>query len=274
MIPLRCRKIFFLVLFGLFSTTAQAKIIAPDDLILRMLETNRELFQAYLELEVTIYDPEAQSPINDNASTDPIPVELPQQGFRQQITFIRDEFIGIETYSLKGQLQHVWLRSGFQQAMQKVNPQWSASEADLDFIALSFFTRLPDKLNRHLGNWGIAPLEVTFNEVNETVMYRLGQGDEFLLVHPKSFTVQEIQTTVQLQGNYFPLRIKITERDQEKRLFPTRLEYRINNRLFKLIRVTKLNFTKAPAKRAELMKTHKALMPETAVSPPPEDAKP
>ncbi len=261
LIPNGSRKLLLLVLFALFVGQAQAKVITPDDLIQRILEANREFFQAYLELEVTVYDPEAKSPITEAAILDPIPVELPEQGFRQQITFIRDDFIGIETLSPKGQLQHVWLRSGFENASQAVNPAFAGGEADLELIVLSLFTRLPDKFRRHLGNWGIAPLTVKLQEEGEEVLYRFGQGDEFLLVHPKSFLVQEIQTTLQLQGVYLPLRVRVLERDREKHLFPVRIEYRINNRLFKTLRVTKLDYNSAPAKRTALLKTYNHLLP-------------
>ncbi|MDX2469301.1 MAG: hypothetical protein QNL04_01855 [SAR324 cluster bacterium] len=240
----------------LFSNSAQAKLPSPDDLIGKILEAYAAGNNFSLTLEVSVYDPEAYSPIDQETAPAP-PFEISANAYVQQIVFVRDDFVAIESYSKKKQLLHLLMKKGSLKLEQSLNKKRTFTEEDATHPALFFYTRLDWKLIRDLNELGLAPLEVKLKEVEEEVYFQLGFGDEYLLVDPVTFRVVELNRSIQINGKSYPLTVKMSAWDKTRKIIPQKIDYYINDRLFKSIRVVKVNFRGIGRRKNLLLKKYK-----------------
>lgn len=240
----------------LLAAPTQAKTLTPTELLNQVLESFRPVGQFELSLEATVYDPEAFIPLGREG--DPgIPYEIRKHAFRQKVVFIRDEFYAVESRGRKNQLLHISLSQEglfYSQAMRKTNPM---SDEDAAYEPFLFYTQILSRFKRALGRVGIAPLEVDFAEAGGHMYYRLGYGDEFLLVELENFRVAEVHRQIQVGGRYYPTRIVFSNWDKRKKRIPRRIDYYIEGRLFKQLQVSKLNFSRIANSRYKLQKKYK-----------------
>ncbi len=245
----------------LLPSSAPAKTLLPIELMDQMLKAHQSIGQFVLQTEVTVYDPEAFIPLNQEG--DPgIPYELSARGYRQTLTFLRDELIVIESRDKKNKLLHLYLETPKGRFSKSFERPVSLSELDTAFTPLAFYTKRAASLRKHLGGLGIAPLEVTIDEVKGRILYRFGWGEEYILVDPDSFRIEEVHRLVQAGGRYYPLREVFSHWHSIKKQVPLRVDQYIQGRLFKQIQVKSLSYRGMRRKILDLKKKYRARFSE------------
>ena len=234
----------------------EAKLPSPDDLIGKILEAYQRGNNFSLTLEVSVFDPEAYSPIDQEMPLAP-PFEISKNAYTQQIIFLRDDFVSVESFSKKKQLLHLLIKKGSKKYEKSLNKKRHFTEEDATHPAMLFYTRLDWKLVRDLNELGLAPLEVRLKEVGNQVFFQMGYKNEYLLIDPTSFRVVELTRSILVDGKEYPLTVKLSAWDKERNIIPQRINYYIKDRLFKSVRVVKVNFRGLGRKKRQLLKKYK-----------------
>ena len=175
----------------------------------------------------------------------------------QQVNFVRDDFVSIESFSKKKQLLHLLIKKGSQKLELALSKQRPFTEDDATHPALLFYTRLDWKLVRDLNELGLSPLEVKLREVGSQVFFQMGYGDEYILVDPVTFKVVELTRSILIKEKHYPLTIKLSAWDKEREVIPQKINYYIKGRLFKSVRVVKVNYRGMGRKKNQILKKYK-----------------
>ena len=134
---------------------------------------------AVIETRSTVFDPLGRSgKPAQSAHPDAEPPALPERSFRQKIYWIRNAFLGIETYSEDGKLLHFYLHEGFRPVQQSLTDGRTFSESDVVHPYLPFVTVDPARWRQAIGFWGLQPatVEIVRGDKGE-VLYRLAEDD-------------------------------------------------------------------------------------------------
>ena len=255
------KKIGFYFLISLFYiSTAQAKLIEPTALLNKVLESYKLVYQVNLLAEVKVFDPTAYLPLEEPPEEKLQPYELPGQGFTQNLIFVRDEFNAIENLDFEKNILGIFF------SQYNVEHSYNFSEArtfhpeDIKFPHLIFFTKHLSQLRRSLFTYGISPTQVTTYQDNFNYLYRLGDETVNILVDPTSFKVVELNTTIQLNGRYFPLRITFSKWDKVKKKIPLSTSFYIKDRLFKEVNIHRILYRGNYTKKRKFYSKYKAYL--------------
>lgn len=241
------KKIGFYLLIGLFyiSTVSnvKAKLIEPTPLLNKVLESYNQVYQLGLLTEVKVYDPTAYLPLEEPSEEKLQPYELPGKGFKQDFIFVRDEFSAIETLDFENNILNVFFSQYNIRKAYNFNEERSFLMDDILFPHAVFYTKHLSQLKRALLRYSISPTKVTTYQDKFGYLYQLGDRNNYILVDPDSFRVTELQTNIQLNGRYYPVRIVFSKwaqsnwRDTSKKRLPLVTSFYVNGRLFKEVRV-------------------------------------
>lgn len=243
------KKISFYLLISLFYvSTVQAKLIEPTALLNKVLESYQKVYQVHLLTEVKIFDPIAYLPLEEPPEEKLQPYELPGKSFNQNIIFVRDEFTAIENLDFEKNILNIFFSQHNVEHSFNFNDERPFHSEDIKFPHLIFFTKHLSQLKKSLYAYGISPTQVTTYQNNFNYLYKLGDETGNILVDPNSFKVVELNTTVQLNGRYFPLRITFSKWDKVKKKVPLLTSFYIKDRLFKEVSAYRIlyrgNYTK------------------------------
>ncbi len=167
------------LLIALPLTPARAYIPSLDEIYQLVAARQPALQRAVIETRSTVFDPLGRSgkPAPD-ANPDAEPPALPGRSFRQKIYWIRNAFLGIETYSEDGKLLHFYLDEGFRPIQQSLTEGRAFSEVDVVHPYLPFVAIDPARWRQAIGFWGLQPstVDITRGAKGE-VLYRLVDDD-------------------------------------------------------------------------------------------------
>ena len=140
-------------LFFAFGGMSHAKLIEPESLLLQILEKNEEVYQFYLQIRVSVYDPEEFAPLDEEIEENWIPFEIVEKSYLQNLAWVRDEYLIIETTDLAGKPLHltVW-EFGGKQFSKNLQTARFFQEEDTGFPYLMFFTKHLPRLKTNLTN--------------------------------------------------------------------------------------------------------------------------
>gem|GEM_PF-1774774 len=262
---LNLMRIFFyslLVSFFLWSSPGVlwAKLIEPAGLERKILDSYRKVFQLNLNIQVTIYDPEAFQPLEEENVELIQPREIPGQSYQQRIFWVRDEYLGIETLDQKGTPLHIFFEEGEQQLAQQLQVGRNFQIIDLQFPHFLFYTKLTSVLSSQLHQTGIAMNQIRMQQRENRMVYQLGTETENILVNPDNFRVIEINRLLQIKGRYYPFKVVFRDWDKLKKRIPRTTRFYINSRLFKEIKVTNLAYRGIAQRRNQFFKRYWKLL--------------
>ena len=236
--------------------------MAPDSALSKVLEETNEVFQFYMELNVSVYDPEEFAKLEDDISSSLIPYEILEKSYRQKICFVRDEFISIETMDEDGEVLHVYIEEiGGQRTSENISMERFFSESDILFPPVVFFTKHLSLLKRSIGQYDILPASLELADLDRSIFYKVGTAHSFLMVDSVSFKVTMIEYPVQIRGRYFPVKIEFSDWYPKKKAIPETVRFFINNRLFKETRLSKVYFSGIFTRRKAIVKKYKDYLP-------------
>lgn len=243
-----------------------AKLIEAESLLFKIVDSHKNIFQFYLELNVKVFDPEEFLPLDEKTEENWIPFENTKKSFNQNLVWIRDEYVLMETTDLSGNPLHVLIEEMDNNMFSK-NLQAGRffQTEDLIFPYLVFFTKHANILKTRLHDLGIAPAKVEMEPQESNNVYKLGTDDENLLVDPGEFRILQLNRQIQVWGRYYPLKIEFADWDKNKKRIPRNIKFFINSRLFKEITVTKIQFS-VRNKRLTFLKKYQTLLPSSSFS--------
>ncbi len=246
------------------SKPAKAAFIKPDSALHQVLERNGKIYQFYLEVKVNVFDPEAFAALYEDAETTIKPYAIPEKSYLQNIVFVRDEFVSIETLDESGEVLHIFIHElGGGKFSENLSSTRQFNNEDIYFPALIFFTKHLALLEEQLNRFDIAPIDLTYIKERYMTLYKVGTETNNLRIDPNSFKVLGMQNQIQIQGRYYPHLITFSDWNKEKESIPELTRYYVNSRLFKEIRIVSIQFRRIIyQKRNEILKKYRDLFPE------------
>lgn len=242
-----------------------AALIEPESALYQIIEKNKEISAFFAEIKVGVFDPEAFAPLNDETDKNLKPYEIAEQSFYQNVIFIRDEFLSIETVNQNRQTLHIYIKViGDSYLSKNVALERTFSDEDIQFPYVIFFTKYVSSLTQELYQHEIVPSQLKYNYQSNSVLYQIGSNTNYLLIDPTSFKVLELQKEIQIQGRYYPFAIKFGDWDPQKETIPDVTRMYVNGRLFKEIRITGLQLTGVFTQRNSIIKKYQSLFTSQA----------
>lgn len=254
---------FFSALF--FASSASAKLIEPKELLSKILDANQKVSQFYLTTEVTVYDPEASAPFGEELEGKVIPHQLPTASFTQDVLWIRDEFLGIETRTVsknkkrKGKVLHVYIEAGGVEFSQNLSEKRLFYEEDVLFHYSTFFTKHLSKIIKGLNSLGVGHSKISFTQENERLLYQLGEKNSNVLVELNNYRIPTIEREIHLRGRYYPYRIQFGRwlKKSRRQRVPGLIQYFIDGRLIKTVTVKSIALRGLSYRRKQIIKKYK-----------------
>ena len=156
--------ILALLLFP-FGEVSYAKLIKPESLLLQILEKNKEVYQFYLQIRVSVYDPEEFAPLDEEIEESWIPFEIVDKSYLQNVVWVRDEYFIIETTDLTGNPLHITMwEFGGKLFSQNLQNSRLFLPVDVELPYLIFFTKHLPSLKSNLSKIGISPFRVNLEQ--------------------------------------------------------------------------------------------------------------
>jgi len=238
----------------------KALIISSDGLLTKILENNFPIRSFYFEIETRVYDPEAFSPLEETVEDNLVPLEKKENAYFQKVVWVRDEYYLVETLDYSEKPLHMYISEPvWQEYGRHLQETRFFTNEDVVYPYLCFFSKHLSFLKANLEDLGINSGSVAFKEMNNGVVYQLGDELENILVDPQSFKVIAINRLVQVSGRYFPLSIMFTEWDDAYPRLPLKTDFFINSRLFKEMRIVAKQRHVYTPRRHFLTRYHKTL---------------
>jgi hypothetical protein len=236
---------------------ARAYVPSLDEIYHLVAAHPAPLQRAMLETRTYVFDPlHRVDPVGANANPDAVAPELPTREYRQKIYWIRNSFLGIETYAADGTLLHFYLNEGFLPVQGNLTAGRSFSEADVVHPFLAFVAADPARWRQAVTFWGLNPkrVEIARGDKGE-VYYRLAEDEQKALwLDPELLRPIKLQTrldggdqggrTLTIEFREFMF-IGSSDNDAENFYFPRTVDFLLDGRLFKQIVV--LHFESDPS---------------------------
>lgn len=248
--------------FFLNTSTLFAKLIEPEGLLQKIIESYSSVSQFRMKTRVRIYNPEAFLPLEEEHEELLLPRELSENGFRQSIFWVRDEYFGIETTNLKKKPLNFLFQEGGKEVFKSLQEERFFHPEDLLYPHLIFYTKHTSWLKKGLYSTGVAPIKVAMKEGASRIVYQFGSETENIVVDQDRYLILEINSQLQIRGRYYPYKIVFQDWDETKRRIPKTTRFYINNRLFKEIRVISLQFRGIWRERNRFLKKYRGHFPK------------
>jgi hypothetical protein len=208
--------------------------------------------RAILDLRVLVFDPapkQGDLPAEGEGSVEPEPVEQLERGFRQRLYWIRDQLAAVETFSIEGELLHVYLNEGMAEGAVNLSAHRRFEVLDILHPYLPFMGGRPDDWTQGLAQWGIQPWRAGLRPGYKLRnLYRVGMpGAPAAYLDPARLALVALETRI--LTDKAPLRLSITFAEavvlgenvkrEEQLYFPRVTSLFLNGRLFKQIRLVR-----------------------------------
>ncbi len=150
-----CRHFFRLFLVFLFifggAERSNAKLIEAETILHQIIENNKSVSQFYLEVRVGVFDPESFYSLDEKVEDKLFPYEIIEKSYFQNIVFIRDELLLIETLDSSGNNLHIFvLEIGGKHFSHNFDESRQFSTEDILLPNISFYTKYASTLKKKL----------------------------------------------------------------------------------------------------------------------------
>ena len=240
-----------------FGSQVQAKLIKSETLLAKILENYQYIYQFYAEATVTVYDSEAFHLLNEEGTGNNISYVLTDRAYTQNVIFMRDEYLLIETKDLAGTLLHLYIKEGGKVFNMNIDKDRKFHTEDVIYPYAVFFTKFISVLKTGLSELGITLLDVRLKRYDNRYVYQLGTEEENVKVSQDDFRVLEANRTIRIRGEIHHLKTTFQKWDQAKKRIPRLLRYYIDNRLLKEVWLTKVNIRGNRARESDFIKKYR-----------------
>lgn len=235
-------------------------MIKPESLLFQILENNKEVYQFYLQIRVSVYDPEEFVPLDEDVEETWIPFEIVDKSYLQKVVWVRDEYFIIETTDLAGNPLHItYWEFGGKEILRNLQSSRLFQPIDVEMPYLIFFTKHLPSLKLNLSKFGISPFRVKLEQQQNKNYYSLGIGGEKLLVDQDTYHVVAMHSQIQIWGKDYLMIAKFSNWDSVKERIPLTTQLFVNGRLFKEAQVNEIKFGGIRSKAQPLLKSYNRL---------------
>ncbi len=243
------------------QSQARAAFIKPESVLLQVLEGNKPLTVFFAEVRVSVYDPEAFAPLDEESNLNLQPYEIKEKSYFQQVVFIRDEFVSIQTMDDSGNPMHIYIHEiGGATLSKSLSSQRFFSSEDVQFPAIILFTKHLSLLSISLEEMGIDHTQLQISHQKYLIHYLIGNEENHLRVDTNSFKALGINRQIQIDGRYYPMTIVFSDWDEKRQAIPLTTRFYVKSRLFKEISIEKIRFRGISTQRNAILKKYKYLL--------------
>jgi len=216
------------------------------ELYQRILARAPAVSRAIIDTSTTVFAAYPQAPTGIlDLPADAVPVERPERAYRQRIYWIRDRFLGVETFSATGARLNLFIDEGFQPVMFNTEPQRLFAARDVRPPFLPFLGETLAGWRAGLNDWGVLPSRYDLvQNPKGTFFYRLLDGPgRTAWVEREPLRLTRIETEVPGEERPIALTIHFVdfvfsgELDPPERnlRYPRTVDFLVDGRLFKQV---------------------------------------
>ena len=229
---------------------ARAYVPSADELFTQLGLQVPAVSRAIFETRALVFDatPRASDRLAEvEGGVEQEPVELPERAFRQRVYWIRDALLAIETLSREGAPLHVYLDEGVAPVSLDLTAQRHFEAIDVIHPFILFMGGRPADWRAGLAAWGIDPWRVGLRPgYKQRNLYRLGDADgPAAYFDPARLALVSLETRILNGAHPVTLTMDFSEaivlgenlKREEQLYFPRIVNFFINGRLFKQVRV-------------------------------------
>jgi len=237
------------ILLAAGAAPVSAYVPAPDELFLQIGLQVPLVTRGIFETRTLVFDPtpRAADRLADAAGAiEPEPQELPERGFRQRIYWMRDSLLAIETFSLTGEPLHVYLDEGVEPVSRDLGAR-HFEPMDVIHPYIPFMGGRPADWRAALAAWSINPWRVGMRPGYKLRnLYRLGEDGAAAYLDPARLALVSLEARALNGAHPIALTLNFGEglvfgesvKREEQLYFPRVVDFLVNGRLFKQVRVT------------------------------------
>ena len=254
----RIAIIYFAVYFLIPVLTAVAYYpLSWDDLMYQM-ESRMSWKRLKMETVVQVFDPFAGTEENDIPEH---PVEIPARGYKQMIHWKDGEVLVVETYSMNGQLLHLYYEYNKDLLSVSLNDNRTFEAEDIMPVQLRFRSKFGEIRSKALQEVGIVNKEIAYHiREDNHVFLRIGdlESGHYALLNPKTYDLSAVYNRIwKPDGSWLDLKIIFKNYEKYRwQTYPKVTEYFLDEQLFKRVSVSSVRtISRVPIKRLKDMAT-------------------
>ena len=255
---IRIAIIYFAVFFLIPVLTAFAYYpLSWDDLMYQM-ESRMSWKRLKMETVVQVFDPFVGTEENDISEH---PVEIPARGYKQIIHWKDGEVLVVETYSMNGQLLHLYYEYNKDLLAVSLNDNRTFEAEDIMPIQLRFRSKFGEIRSKALQEVGIVNKEIEYHVREDNHVYlRIGDlvSGHYALLNPKTYDLSAVHNRIwKPDGSWLDLKIIFKNYEKYRwQTYPKVTEYFLDEQLFKRVSVSSVRtISRLPIKRLKELAT-------------------
>ena len=228
-----------------------------DDLMYQM-ESRMSWKRLKMETVVQVFDPFVGTEATDISEH---PVEIPARGYKQMIHWKDGEVLVVETYSMNGQLLHLYYEYNKDLMSVSLNDNRTFETEDIMPIELRFRSRFGEIRSKALQEVGIVNKEIAYHVREDNHVYlRIGdlESGHYALLNPKTYDLSAVHNRIwKPDGSWLDLKIIFKKYETYRwQTYPKVTEYFLEDQLFKRVSVSSVRtISRLPIKRLKEMAT-------------------
>ena len=250
--------IYFAVSFLTHVLTAFAYYpLSWDDLTYQM-ESRMSWKRLKMETVVQVFDPFTGTEENEIPKH---PVEIPSRGYKQMIHWKDGEVLVVETYSMNGQLLHLYYEYNKDLLSVSLNDNRTFETEDIMPIQLRFRSKFGEIRSKALQEVGIVNKEIAYHVREDNHVYlRIGdlESGHYALLNPKTYDLSAVHNRIwKPDGSWLDLKIIFKNYEKYRwQTYPKVTEYFLEDQLFKRVSVSSVRtISRLPIKRLKELAT-------------------
>ena len=228
-----------------------------EDLMYQM-ESRMSWKRLKMETVVQVFDPLVKTESTDISEH---PVEIPARGYKQMIHWKDGEVLVVETYSMNGQLLHLYYEYNKDLLSVSLNDNRTFEAEDIMPIQLRFRSKFGEIRSKALQEVGIVNKEIEYHAREDNhVFLRIGdlESGHYALLNPKTYDLSAVHNRIwKPDGSWLDLKIIFKKYEKYRwQTYPKVTEYFLEDQLFKRVSVSSVHtISRLPIKRLKELAT-------------------
>lgn len=141
-----------------------------SEIYTRILMRSPDVSVAVINTRTVVFDA-GRTVVSASALSELAPAELPERSFRQDIYWIRDRLLAVETFDNQGQLVHFYHDEGAGATVASLAPGRDFMLLDVLHPFMPFLATTAAGWNEGLQLWGVLPTQATFHRSPKGVLW-------------------------------------------------------------------------------------------------------
>ena len=234
------KKICSILFFCCFLfQEAIATGISYKQVILNVLYSQNRVVQFFAKLKTTTYNIQEEKFTIENT-------------YKQDILWVRNEFLSVEIFSEKEQLLYLSLNDSQKQTVKNFAQHLSFFELDVENLFTGFYAKTEAKLLKYYESLGVNYFYFSIVEEDGKFYYKLGKNFAYVLLNKENYRTEKLVRSIYYNGKKLILTVVFKDWHPQKDKVPQGIEYYLNGKLFKQDRIFFLQFKKLVPIRDEI----------------------